>query len=128
MEVVMPKWRLNFKLAGISVPIPDNYSQVISDLSSDESGRTLDGVMHKDIIAVKTSTPFEWSEMEWETAAALAKAVDGKSSVTCEYIDVRKPYVMTVRTIYIGDRTFEPTFFDTDGKVYWKVSFSEIEV
>ncbi len=124
----MAKWIPDFKLAGISVPIPDNYSQVITDLSSEESGRTLDGVMHKDVIAVKTSTPFEWSRMEWNKASALAKAVDGKSSVTCEYIDVRQPYQMATRTVYIGDRTFEPNDFDTDGKVYWSVSFSEIEV
>jgi hypothetical protein len=124
----MAKWRPDFKLAGISVPIPDNYNQVISDLSSEESGRTLDGVMHKDIIAVKTSTPFEWSKMEWSTAAALAVAVDGKPSVSCEYMDIRKPYAMTSRTVYLGDRTFEPVGFGTDGKVYWSVSFSEIEV
>ena len=66
--------------------------------------------------------------MEWRIASALANAVDGKSSVACEYIDVRHPYQMTTKTIYIGDRNFEPTEFDTDGKVYWNVSFSEIEV
>jgi hypothetical protein len=122
------QWKPSFKLAGISVPIPDNYSQVISDLSSDESGRTLDGIMHKDIITIKTTTPFEWSRMEWNTASALAIAVDGKASVSCEYMDVRKSYQMTSMTVYIGDRTFEPTDFETDGKVYWSVSFSEIEV
>jgi hypothetical protein len=124
----MSQWRPTFKLAGISVPVPDNYSQLISDLSSDESGRTLDGKMHKDVIAVKTTTPFEWSKMEWGTAAALAKAVDGKSEVTCEYMDVRNPYIMSSRNVYIGDRTFEPVSFGSDGKVYWNVSFSEIEV
>ena len=124
----MAQWRPSFKLAGISVPIPDNYQQVISDLSSDESGRTLDGKMHKDIIAVKTSVPFEWSKMEWVTASVLAKAVDGVANVSCEYVDVRNPYRMTSTIVYLGDRTFEPTDFDTDGKVFWKVSFSEIEV
>ena len=124
----MSQWVPSFKLAGISVPIPDNYSQVISDLSSDESGRTLDGIMHKDIIAVKTSVPFEWAEMEWDTAAVLAKAVDGKASVPCEYVDVRNPYTMTSTTVYLGDRTFTPVGFGTNGKVYWSVSFSEIEV
>lgn len=36
--------------------------------------------MTKDVIAVKTTIPFEWSEMEWNIAAALAKAVDGKQA------------------------------------------------
>jgi hypothetical protein len=43
-------------------------------------------------------------------------------------MDVRNPYKMTTRTIYIGDRTFEPVSFEDDEKVYWSVSFSEIEV
>lgn len=124
----MGKWKPTFKVSGISVPVPDNYSQVITDLSSEETGRTLDGKMHKDVVAVKTSTPLEWSKLEWNIASQLAKAVDGKESITCDYLDVRSPYTMAKRTIYIGDRTFEPVEFDTDGKVYWSVSFSEIEV
>lgn len=122
------KWVPSFEIAGISVPIPDNYSQVITDLSSEESGRTNDGKMHKDIIAVKCSVPFEWSMMEWNTAAALAVAVDGKESVPCKFMDVRKPYAMTQATVYLGDRTFSPTDFNSDGEVYWSVSFSQIEV
>lgn len=124
----MAKWKPDFKLNGTSVPIPDNYEQVISDLSSDESGRTLDGTMHKDIIAIKDSTPFEWSNLEWSLAATIANIVDGKESITCEYIDVRKPYQMASRTIYIGDRSCKPIRFGDDGKVYWTVSFSEIMV
>lgn len=124
----MAKWKPNFEVAGISVPIPDNYSQTITDLSSEETGRTLDGRMHKDVVATKVSVPLEWSKMEWSTASALAKAVDGKPSFTCKFMDVRNPYRMSTATIYAGDRTFEPTEFDTDGKVFWRVSFSEIEV
>lgn len=124
----MAKWNPDFEIEGISVPIPDNYSQVITDLSSDETGRTLDGIMHKDVIATKVSAPFEWSEMEWNTASQLARAVDGKSSIDVKFMDVRNPYRMTSKVVYVGDRTFEPVDFDTDGKVYWRVSFSEIEV
>lgn len=124
----MSKWRPNFEIEGISVPIPDNYSQIVTDLSSEETGRTLDGRMHKDVVAVKMSAPLEWSRLEWEIASQLAKAVDGKSSINCKFMDVRNPYKMTSKVVYIGDRTFEPVEFDTDGKVYWSVSFSEIEV
>lgn len=124
----MAEWKPNFKVNGISVPIPDNYSQVISDLSSAEAGRNLAGVMQKDVIAVKTSIPLEWQYMEWKLAAELAKAVDGKNKITVAYMDVRNPYAMTEKEVYIGDRNFEPLEFDSDGKVYWSVKFSEIEV
>lgn len=124
----MAQWKPTFKINGVTVPIPDNYNMVIADLSSDESGRTLDGKMHKDIIGVKVSIPFTWESLEWSVAATLCNAVDGKSSITVEYIDIRNPYTMTSKKVYIGDRSAEPVSFGTDGKVYWKVSFSEIEV
>jgi len=123
----MSKWIPDFKLDGISVPVPDNYSQLISDLSSDASGRTLDGIMHKDIIAVKSSVPFEWKEIEWLTAATIANAVDGKESVTCKYMDIRHPYSMSTMIIYIGDRECKPSKFGDNGKVYWDISLSQIE-
>ena len=86
-------------------------------MSTSEAGRNLNGKMTKDVIAVKTTIPFEWSEMEWNIAAALAKAVDGKTSVMVSYMDVRNPYKMTDKEVYIGDRSFEVADFDTDGKV-----------
>ena len=124
----MAKWIPSFEIEGISVPLPDNYNQTLTDFSSEETGRTLDGVMHKDVVAVKFTAPFEWGKLEWNVAAQLAKAVDGKSSVSVKFMDVRNPYTMTSKTVYIGDRSFEPVVFDTDGKVYWSVKFSEIEV
>lgn len=124
----MAKWKPDFKIAGISVPVPDNYSQVVIDLSTDETGRTLDGEFHKDVVAVKMSVPLEWSALEWSVASQIANAVDGKESITCEYIDVRNPYKMSKKTVYIGDRAFEPVRFDSDGKVYWSVKFNKIEV
>lgn len=122
------KWQPSFEIEGVKLPIPDNYSQNVIDLSSEETGRTLDGKYHKDVIAVKMSAPLEWSRMEWSTASQLARAVDGKPSVNVKFMDIRNPYKMTSKVVYIGNRTFEPVDFDTDGKVYWRVSFAEIEV
>lgn len=124
----MGKWIPQFKIGGVSVPIPSNYSQVLEDLSSDESGRVLSGKMRKDVVAVKTSVPLEWFGLEWEKAAQISKLVDGKSSVMCEYMDIRNPYKMTSKEIYVGVRNCELSYFDTDGKVYWDLSFNEIEV
>lgn len=124
----MGKYRPNFTIDGIPVPIPDDYGMKIADLSSEDSGRTLDGIAHKDVIAVKATTPWKWGKLEWNTAAAICNAVDGKESVVVQIMDVRKPYQMTQKTIYIGDRDTAPVKFDEDGKVYWSVSFDEIEV
>lgn len=127
-EDKLAKWRPDFRINGVSVPIPDGFSQTVNDLCTEETGRTLDGVFHKEVIAVKSSMPLKWSLLEWETASRLAEATDGKNILSCRYMDVRKPYVMSEINIYVGERSFEPVQFDDDGKVYWSVSFSEIEI
>lgn len=124
----MAKWRPVFKIEGVTLPMPDEYSQSVEDLSSEDTGRTLDGKFHKDVIAVKSTVPFSWSRLEWSVAAALAKAIDGKSSLNVSYIDVRRPYENISKEIYVGKRDFKPVQFDDDGKVYWSVAFSEIEI
>ena len=124
----MAKWRPTFKIEGVVVPIPDEYSQSIEDLSSEDTRRTLDGKFHKDVIAIKSTVPFSWSKLEWSVAAKLANAIDGKSMLNVSYIDVRKPYENTSKDIYVGKRDFTPVQFDDDGKVYWSVAFSEIEI
>lgn len=45
-----------------------------------------------------------------------------------QYMDVRNPYEMTKTEVYVGDRKAEFVEADTDGKVYWSLEFSRIEV
>lgn len=124
----MAKWKPSFTVEGITLPLPNGYSQGIEDLVSSESGRTLDGQAIKDVVAVKTNIPMKWEKIEWNIASQLAKAIDGKNSLKCQIMDVRNPYTMTEVNIYVGARSFSPSRFDTDGKVYWDIEFSEIEL
>lgn len=124
----MGRFKPKFVLAGVELPLPDAYSQTISDLSSSQTGRTLDGKAHKDVIAVKDTVPLKWSKLEWKKAAEIANAVDGIEYATMEYIDVRVPYKMCTCEIYVGDRKAEIVECNTDGKVYWSLEFSRIEV
>ena len=85
----MAKFRPILILAGVELPLPDSYSQTIADLSSTQTGRTLDGRAHKDVIAVKDTIPLKWSRLEWEKAAEIANAVDGIEYAVMQYMDVR---------------------------------------
>ena len=124
----MAKFRPILILAGVELPLPDSYSQTIADLSSTQTGWTLDGRAHKDVIAVKDTIPLKWSRLEWEKAAEIANAVDGIEYAVMQYMDVRNPYAMTKTEVYVGDRKAEFVEADTDGKVYWSLEFSRIEV
>ena len=70
-----------FKVDGTAIPTPSEYGFDIEDLSSEQSGRTLDGMMHKDVVAVKDYYTLTWKKLSWEDAAALLKLVNGKTKV-----------------------------------------------
>ena len=62
-----------FKINGIEMSSPTGCTWQLSDLSSDESGRsTRDGSMSKDIIAQKRTLSFTWTMLSWVEASKLA--------------------------------------------------------
>ncbi|MBR0411054.1 MAG: hypothetical protein IJI25_08650 [Eubacterium sp.] len=94
-----------FKVDGVTLPTPDEYKPGIEDLSSEETGRTLDGIMHKDVVAVKDYYEFVWKDVSWEKAARIFKAVDGKTKVSLTYADPRVPNRFLTNNFYVGKRS-----------------------
>ena len=94
-----------FTVDGVALPTPDEYKPGIEDLSSDETGRTLDGIMHKDVVAVKDYYEFTWKKLSWVDAATLFNAVDGKTEVTLVYADPRHPFTWLSNRFYVGKRS-----------------------
>ena len=61
---------------------PTGCTWQLSDLSSDESGRsTRDGSMSKDIIAQKRTLSFTWTMLSWVEASKLANFCKNKGAV-----------------------------------------------
>lgn len=121
------KWKPEIIIEGVHMPIPDDFQQSIADLCSEDSKRTMTGTAIKKVIAIKSTFPLKWEGIEWVKAAELTKAVDGKSKLTVQAMDIRNPYSMTTFEIYVNDRTCKPSKFSDDGKVYWDIEFKEIE-
>lgn len=90
---------------GVVLPTPTSYSYDIEDLSTEETGRTLDGVMHKDVVAVKDYYTCEWKHLSWEEAATILNVVDGKTQVMAMLIDPRKPGRYIGGQFYVGKRS-----------------------
>lgn len=119
-------WKPTITIDGVEIPLPDNYSQTISDLSSDESGTMLDGTTYKDIIGTQASIPFKYGRVEWNTAATIANAVNAKNGATLTYPDIRNPYSPISREVYFGNRKSEIVENNSDGTVYWSLEFNAI--
>lgn len=101
----MAAFKNPFKVDGVVLPTPDEYKPGIEDLSSEATGRTLDGIMHKDVVSTKDYYEFVWKVVSWADAAKIFNAVDGKTQVTLTYADPRTPNRFLTNTFYIGKRS-----------------------
>lgn len=93
-----------FKIDGVAIPTPTSYDFNIEDLSSDATGRTLDGVMHKDVVSVKDYYNCTWSQLSWDDAAILMNAINGKTQVAFTHADPRVPGKFITGQYYVGQR------------------------
>lgn len=115
-----------FKIDGVAIPTPSSYVFNEEDLSSEQTGRTLDGTMHKDVVAVKPYYDCKWVSLSWEDASTLLSAVRGKTQVTLTYADPITVGSFITGTFYIGKRS--ATAIDlTEGK-WGDISFQFIKI
>ena len=97
--------RRPFKIDGVTIPTPSEYSYNEEDLSTEGvTGRTLDGVMHKDVVSVKDTYSCTWKSLSWQDAATLLTAVRGKTRVSFRHADPRVPNSFIIKDFYIGKR------------------------
>lgn len=94
-----------FKINNVAIPTPSTYKYGIEDLSSEATGRTLDGIMHKDVVATKDYYECTWKSLSWEDTAQLMNAIDGKTQVTFTHADPRVPNTFVTGYFYIGTRS-----------------------
>lgn len=117
-----------FKIDGVAIPTPSTYKVGIEDLSSEETGRTLDGLMHKDVVAVKDYYDCTWNKLSWEDAATLLNAIDNKTQFRFTYADPRQPNTWLTNDFYVGERSVVALDL-TDSKRAWKeISFRFIRI
>lgn len=117
-----------FKINGTAIPTPSEYGFDIEDLSSEKSGRTLDGVMHKDVVSVKDIYTCTWKKLGWTEAAALLKLVDGKTKITLTYFDPRYPNEPKVNKFYVGKRQGKANNLNNPKNTWKDVTFQFIRI
>lgn len=106
---------------------PAEVTWSLSDVSSPDSGRTLDGVMHKGRVAQKVKLSCKWGAMPMSEASILLKNVNSEVNFSLTYYDVMQNAERTA-TFYVGDRTAVYKWIFTDSQVVENVSFDFIEV
>lgn len=117
-----------FKINGVAIPTPSEYGFDIEDLSSERSGRTLDGIMHKDVVAVKDYYTLIWKHLSWSDTAALLSLVDGKTKVTLNYVDPRQPNRILSNNFYVGKRSGKANNLNQPSNTWKDVTFQFIRI
>lgn len=111
---------------GKEAKAPESMQFSLQDLSSENSGRDMNGIMHKDVVAQKRSLNCKWGPMTMQDCAFLLKPVNSAT------FDVTYPDLLDgkpeTRKFYVGDRT-APILRIRDGDGYVSSgSFHFIEV
>jgi hypothetical protein len=116
------------KINGVDLPkYPSEFSVAISDLDDGAtSGRTMDGTMHRDRIAIKQKLSLSFNVLLNDEVAILLQMI---SDI---FFDVTypNPYTGGETTIecYVGDRTAPVAFYNKAGVLVWRdIAFNLIE-
>lgn len=118
----------SFKIDGVAIPTPTSYKFGLEDLSSEETGRTLDGVMHKDVVDDKDRYECSWKSLSWTDAALLLNAVNKKTSFMFTYVDPRVPNQWLTNKFYVGERSSVALNLKNDHNTWGDISFTFIRV
>lgn len=120
--------RKPFKIDGVAIPTPSEYTFNVEDLSSQNTGRTLDGVMHKDVVAVKDTYDCTWKRLSWQDAADLLNAINAKEQFSFTHADPRVPGRFITGIYYVGKRSSVALNLNNNSNTWHDIKMTFIQV
>ena len=119
----------SYAVAGVDFKMPSKITWSVQDISAPDAGRTLDGIMHKERLAVggqKRKMKLDWNLVKYGTESSAIL-----STFTPEYLQIKYPDpqsgAVVTKNFYTGDKEMNLITW-LDGKQYYtNLSFSIIE-
>lgn len=106
-----------------------SFSASDDDLSSEDSGRTLDGTMHKNSVCAKESYTISFMPLSWTMTAKIMKAVRNKSKISFTYPSPLIANQLTTKNFYIQARSAAVMNITDKGAIKWcDLSFTLTEI
>ena len=94
-----------FAINGVSVKSPQSCTWGLQDISSDDSGRTNDGLMHNNVVAQKRKLTVKWGPCTWAEAMRITGYCKNKGSqLSVTFPDILAGGMVT-KQFYTGDCT-----------------------
>lgn len=112
-----------------TIKSPSAITWSVQDISSPDAGRTLDGIMHKERLAVggqKIKLKLEWGLVRFGSDSSTIL-----QAFTPEYVDVKYPDpqagAVVTKTFYTGDKELRFETWWSGSQLLTSLSFSIIE-
>lgn len=117
-----------YKVNGVNfLPYIKNLVIEENDVDSDDSGRTLDGLMHRGRIASKDKHTIDCRPLYTDESKIVLQAISGSEFVSVQ-TNIHPKYTNVVLSMYNSSRTAAVYRVDEDGKAVWdNISFTLIE-
>lgn len=124
-----------FKWDGVEVRFPTTLTWSFQDISSSDSGRSLSGLMNKEIVATKRKLVCTWKMISDRDASVILSAIKSKTYGNLEYPDVFDG-TDTTKRFYTGDASATMITVNTSTNQFggvskeefvWDLSFDFIE-
>lgn len=115
---------------GVAIPTPSKFNITYNDLDSEETGRSLDGNLHRDVIGTNFRTiDLEWKTMERDDLRKLLNALSKKTFPVTYYDPIKD--TMVTKTMYAGNRKVDMYNYvlgENGGPIWLDISVSLIQV
>lgn len=113
---------------GVQMPPPSHYSIQLSDLSGSGATRSLNGVLHTDVIRAGVVKIFvEWELIDYQKLTLICNNI-ASASFSVSYFDGSN--TLKQITAYAGDKTLDSVCINpnnlTDNR--WNLKFNIIEI
>ena len=115
---------------GVKIATPSKFTITLNDLDSEETGRSLDGNLHRDVIGTNFRTiDLEWKTMTRNELQTLLSQVSNKTFTVVYYDPIQDTRISKI--MYAGNRKIDMYNYvlGKDGTPIWTdISVSLIQV
>lgn len=115
---------------GVTIATPSKFTITLNDLDSEETGRSLDGNLHRDVIGTNFRTiDLEWKTMTRNELQTLLAQVSNKTFTVVYYDPIQDTRISKI--MYAGNRKIDMYNYvlGKDGSPIWTdISVSLIQV
>jgi phenylalanyl-tRNA synthetase beta subunit len=117
--------RTILKVNGKFIPDPSELQWGLQSVSASNAGRTMDGLMHVNLVTRKRKLELKWSGVDFDATSEILKAVNDETFKVTYFDNLNNRN--ETRTFYVGDRTSMVKSY-VEGYRRCDVAFNIIEV